>query len=59
MEAVGVDFPINKFRSEEKGKLSLTLASVSFLMRILAWLPMSVHVDCMDRVIPDPSNTVS
>lgn len=56
---MGVDFPINKFRSEEKAKLSLTLASVSFLMRILAWLAMSVHVDCMDRVIHDPSNTVS
>lgn len=59
MELVGVDFPINKFRSEEKGKLSLTLAHVSFLVRILVWLAMAVHIDCIDGVIHDPSNTVS
>lgn len=59
MEVVGVDFPINKFRSEGKRKLSLALAHAFFLMRILAWLAMSIHVDCMDKVIPDPSNTVS
>lgn len=51
---MGVDFPINKFRSEAKGKLSLTLAHVSFLVRILVWFAMSVHVDCMDGIIHDP-----
>lgn len=49
IEVVGVDTPINKFRREGKRTLGFALAHVSFLVRISAWLSLSVRIDCMDR----------
>lgn len=49
IEVVGVDAPINRFRREGKRILFFALAHVSFLVRISAWLSLSLRVDCMDR----------